>query len=270
MPSVALGDRRIFYESDGDRGARVVFVHGFRNSGQSWSLVRERLNTTALASWYLDLPGCGRSSTPPTWQECTVDRYASDVYEFCSTLGLGDVVLVGHSLGGGIALQTALDHPELLRGLVLVAPTPADGLGYLSDEQVASLIHPSDDELVSVAHAAFHRQPTEAVFEALLATVRAASSVHVEGAIRSQREFSVADRLRELAAPTLVVGGDRDRHVPIRHTLRTAADIRRCSVQICHNVGHAPFLEMPDQFTELLEGFVIDDLSSLGTDSRSR
>jgi len=267
MPTVALGDRRIFYERDGAEGVHLVFVHGFRNSGESWSLVRERLKGTALSSWYLDLPGCGRSSTPATWQECTISRYADDVYEVCSSLGLSEVVLLGHSLGGGIAIKIALDHPELLRGLVLVAPTPAGGIGYLSDEQLESLIHPSDEELLSVAHAAFHRQPSDAVFQTLLATVRAASSVHVEGAVRSQREFNVAGRLSEIATPTLVIGGDRDRHVPIRHTLRTAAAIRRCSVQIYHSVGHAPFFELPDEFTELLERFVMDDVANLRSES---
>ena len=52
-----------------------------------------------------------------------------------------------------------------------------------------------------------------------------------------------------------------DRHVPIRYTLRTAAAIRRCAVQIYHSVGHAPFIEVPEEFTELLEEFVLDDLT---------
>lgn len=262
MPEAWLRDRRIFYEVQGTGADCLLFVHGFRNSAESWSLVRERLDTDRFCAWYLDLPGCGRSGTPPTWKDCTVAQYADDVYQFCSAQGLREVVLIGHSLGGGVAMLVALDHPEVLRALVLVAPTPADGLGYLRDDQLDSLINPSDDELVAVTRAAFHRPPSEAVFDRLLATVRTASPSHVEGAIRSQRAFNVADRLAEISTPTLVVAGDRDRHVPIRHTLRTAATIRHCAVQICHNVGHAPFFEVPDDFAALVQGFVGNDLSS--------
>src|SRR5439155_934966 len=82
-----------------------------------------------------------------------------------------------------------------------------------------------------------------------------ASPAHVEGAVRSQLEFNVTARLNEIATPTLVVAGDRDRHIPIRYTLSTAAAIRRAGVQIYHNVGHAPFFEVPDRFTQLLEQF---------------
>ena len=70
----------------------------------------------------------------------------------------------------------------------------------------------------------------------------------------------MADRLAEITTPTLVVGGDRDRHIPVRYTLRTAAAIRRCSVQIYHAVGHVPFVEVPDEFAALITQFALTEL----------
>lgn len=262
VPTVGVAGQDVYYDADGRAGRNVVFVHGFRNSSESWAPVRGRIPTGVIRAWFLDLPGCGRSATPSSWEACTVDAYVDCLYRFCSELGLADVVLVGHSLGGGIAMTVALEHPELLHGLVLVAPTPADGIGYLSESQLASLIDPTEIELEALARAAFHRAPAEEDFERLLATVRAASRVHVEGAVRSQRDMRVAARLAEINTPTLVVGGDRDRHVPIRHTLRTAAAIRRCSVQIYHNVGHVPFFEVPDDFAALIDRFILSELAS--------
>jgi pimeloyl-ACP methyl ester carboxylesterase len=264
VPKVRVNDQDVFYEmvrSTASRGPSVVFIHGFRNTSESWHPVRSRIESAGLVACYLDLPGCGASSTPPTWRQCTVEAYADCVHRFCQLLGLNDIVLVGHSLGGAIALTVALEHPELLAGLVLIAPAPAGGLGYLSEEQIASLIDPSPKELEALARAAFHRQPPEAEFEHLLAVVRSASSQHVKGAIESQRTLQLTDRLGEIRTPTLVVGGDRDRHVPIRHTLLTAAAIRRCGVQIFHEVGHAPFFEVPDEFTTLVAHFVLDELT---------
>jgi sigma-B regulation protein RsbQ len=262
MPAVTIeGDCSIFYNTCGEGPQQLVFVHGFRNSAESWAPVRDRLDPTRSTSWYLDLPGTGNSSTPQTWADCTIARYAENVHQFCQTLKLTDAVLIGHSLGGGTALQAALQYPDAFKALILVAPTPAAGISsYVSHEQLESVISPSDDQLVAFARAAFHRQPDHELFDRLLVTVRAASSQHVEGAMRSQHAFDVADQLAELSMPVLVVAGDRDRHIPVRHTLLTAAGIRRCGVQIYHNVGHAPFFEVPDEFVALLEGFVLTDL----------
>ena len=261
MPTVTIAtDGPLFYDTSGEGAEQLVFVHGFRNSAESWAPVRDRLDPTRSTAWYLDLPGTGRSFTPPGWADCTIARYAENVHEFCLALKLTDPVLVGHSLGGATALQAALQHPEAFKGLVLVAPTPAAGIGsYVSQEQLQSLISPTDDELIAFTRAAFHRPPDPELLDRLLVTVRGARRQHVEGAMRSQHGFDVTAQLANLNLPVLVIAGDRDRHVPIRHTLLTAAAIRRCRVQIYHNVGHAPFFEVPDDFVALLEGFALEE-----------
>jgi pimeloyl-ACP methyl ester carboxylesterase len=110
-------------------------------------------------------------------------------------------VLVGHSLGGGTALQAALQHPRAFKGLVLVAPTPAAGISsYVSHEQLESVISPTGDQLATFAGAAFHRQPDQQLFYCLLVTVQVASPRHVEGAMRSQHAFDVTGQLGGTAA----------------------------------------------------------------------
>ncbi|TML43267.1 MAG: alpha/beta fold hydrolase [Actinobacteria bacterium] len=107
----------MLYAADGSGGGpSAVFVHGFRYSAESWAPVGDRLATASLSAWYLDLPGCGRSSTPPTWKGCTIEAYAKCVAQFCAALGLTAVVLVGHSLGGGVALQVAVGWSRWDRG----------------------------------------------------------------------------------------------------------------------------------------------------------
>src|SRR5450755_1095030 len=73
MPTVTIeADRSIFYETSGEGPQQLVFVHGFRNSTESWTPVRDRLNPGRSTSWYLDLPGTGHSFTPETWADCTI------------------------------------------------------------------------------------------------------------------------------------------------------------------------------------------------------
>ena len=70
------------------------------------------------------------------------------------------------------------------------------------------------------------------------------------------RDFVVADRLAELDLPTLLLCGDRDRHVPLANHLATWRAIRRCGLQVYFDVGHVPFAEVPDRFAEDLGRFL--------------
>jgi pyruvate dehydrogenase E2 component (dihydrolipoamide acetyltransferase) len=260
VPLQDLGEVRIYYERSGTGPQHIVFVHGLRNSGDVWRTTRERLNQQRFTSWFLDLPGCGHSPAPKRWEHCTIERYAEDTFGFCRDLGITDAVLVGHSLGCGIAALLALDHPELIRGLVLAAPVSFQGLDYVPADWQEALIHPTDEKTRYLARLAFHRMPDDEMFARLLDMLSSASPVHVEGAVRSMRDFRIIDRLGELHTPTLVVEGDRNHHVPLPNTLNIAAAVPGCLLQVFHNVGHVPFIEVPDEFVALLEEFVGVDL----------
>jgi sigma-B regulation protein RsbQ len=203
-----------------------------------------------------DLPGCGASDRPDSWERCTIDAYARDIASLVEACGLNRPVLVGHSMGAGIGLRVALDSPDLISGLVLVSPASTRGLDFVSADQVERLMHPTDEGLVALARAAFQRPPPADVLDQALATVRSASLPHREGAVRSMRDFRVEQELGSLGCRTLLIAGDRDRHVPLRNHLATAMAIPRCGLQIFHDVGHVPFAEVPDEFDEVLSRFL--------------
>jgi sigma-B regulation protein RsbQ len=260
MPNQLVAGLQVHYEIEGTGPQCIIFVHGFRNSTESWQPVRDRLDGQTFTACFVDLPGCGRSDAPVSWERCTIESYAGVVDELCATLGMTNPVVVGHSLGGAIAIRLALDHAHLPRALVLVAPASTRGFDFVADGADEALINATPEEARRFARAAFHVPPDEDAFEELMAAVLAARHAHIEGAVRSMRDFHVLDALAKITAPTLIVAGDRDRHVPIRSTLTTAAAIPRALVHIFHNVGHVPFVEVPDQFTALLDEFVLRDL----------
>src|SRR5215472_16709666 len=233
----------------------LVLVHGSRNAGGVWRPLMERLphGYTAIAP---DLLGCGTSGRPASWERCTGSAYARDVAALIEDLELDRPVLVGHSLGAGIGIRVALDRPGLLRGLVLVSPTSTRGIDFISPEQIEAHLHPTDDELVSFAHAAFRRPPPPDLVDQVLDVVRSASPQHVEGVVRSMRDFYVESELAQLACRTLLIAGDRDRHVPIRNHLATAMAIPRRGLQVFADVGHVPWVEVPDEFDRVLLRFL--------------
>jgi len=172
---------RVRFEVTGSGSEHVIFVHGLRNSADTWWPVQDHIDPRRYTATYVDLPGCAESETPPSWEHCTIDAYAEFVKAFCEAIGITNPAFVGHSLGGGVGLAMTLAAPGFLRCLVLVAPVSTQGLDFVSDEQFDLLLNPSDAEVVEFARAAFHRPVPEDAFERLVATVRAARPAHSKG-----------------------------------------------------------------------------------------
>jgi len=116
---VDLGGRPAVY-GDGGTGPTIVFLHGWGLSGHTYRSALKRLLARNLRVVAPALPGCGGSASlaePPA----DLRAYAQWVAQFCDAVGIDEpVVFMGHSFGGGVAVQTAHDHPKLVRGLVLV------------------------------------------------------------------------------------------------------------------------------------------------------
>jgi sigma-B regulation protein RsbQ len=243
------------YDVVGEGLVPAVFVHGFQNSGATWRSTATALGTDITAV-LPDLVGCGDSSRPASSERCSIEADAADIAALIDHLGLERPVLVGHSLGAGIVLRLALDQPDIARSIVVVAPISTRGLDFVSPEHVERLAYPSVDEQLALLRAAAYRPlPAERLAE-LEAIVRRATPEHIEGSARAMRDFVVEGELANLAVPTLLVAGDRDRHVPLRNHLATALAIPRCGVQIFHDVGHVPFLEVPDAFVDLVRRWI--------------
>jgi pimeloyl-ACP methyl ester carboxylesterase len=117
---VAVGGDRIHYVTRGE-GSPIVFVHGLNGQLDNFSY----LDMDALAAKHrvvvLDRPGSGYSTRGPA-SRATLSAQAVTVAAFIRALGLDKPVVVGHSLGGAVALALALNHPELISGAALIAP----------------------------------------------------------------------------------------------------------------------------------------------------
>lgn len=108
----------------GDGPARVVFLHGLFGQGKNFTAVAKAISDLATST-LVDLPNHGRS---PWTEDHTYPALAASVAELLSELD-APVCLVGHSMGGKVAMRTALDFPELVERLMVVDISPAVGLG---------------------------------------------------------------------------------------------------------------------------------------------
>ena len=238
-------DLAVWQSGTGDRD--LVFVHGFQNDHTAWRPLVERLDGARYRFTSYDLVGCGASGAAGAWERCTIEEYGADLTGLCDALGLDRPVVLGHSLGAAIALRAALANPGRFAGIVLVAPASTSGLDFLRDEAgFMALAYPTREQQHALARAAFRRPLPEGDIRELLAVIDLASSQHIEGAARAMRTFACQPDLSALDVPTLLVCGDRDRHVPLRNHLATWQAIPRCGLQVYFDVGHVPFAETPD------------------------
>src|SRR5438132_1597853 len=134
MPFVSTPRLRVHYEEAGAGPEVFVFVHGNFASWRWWKPVLDKLP----AGWRgiaPDLRGCGETGDAPdaTRAPFAIPELSADLGSFVDALDLGVVHLVGHSLGGAVALQYALQHQARVRSLTLVAPAPPTGLSALRE-----------------------------------------------------------------------------------------------------------------------------------------
>ncbi|HTX12974.1 MAG TPA: alpha/beta fold hydrolase [Solirubrobacteraceae bacterium] len=267
-----LHGRPVTYAEVG-AGPVLLLVHGMGGGYENWREVIEPLarRYTVVAP---DLPGHGASA--PGNGDYSIGALAAGLRDLLVALGHERATLVGHSLGGGIAMQLAYQFPELAERLVLVS---SGGLGPEVSLLLRAAALPGSElwitataRTASWAGAAVRRglakvglRPTTDVAEvargyasladpgrraAFLATLR--SVIDVGG-----QRIDGTDRLYLAAAlPVLIMWGARDPIIPVSHGERAHSAIAGSRLEIFDGVGHIPQLEAPARFVAALERFL--------------
>ena len=222
---------RTRYVEDGveHSGTPLIVVHGYNGSCDYWyplflpSLAQER---RVIA---LDLPGNGLSGKLPTH---TIESYVEFLAAFLDVLGIAQTDLMGHSMGGMLAIAMAARHPERVRRLVLV---DSAGLPELAGPhwQVP---------LRAVTDSSMRQWKLYPTFVKIGLRARTAR----EG-LNLIRNYSVRRDLWNVRAQTLVLWGSRDRLVPVEHGAFMARHIRGARLAVVRGAGHMPFYERPEE-----------------------
>ena len=266
---VDLHGHNVVYRRAGS-GPPVVLVHGMVNSSRHWSAVARRLATRydVIAP---DLVGHGDSATPRG--DYSLGAHAAVIRDLLASLGIERATLVGHSLGGGVAMVFFWQFPQRVERLALVS---AGGLGREVSPLLRTASLPGVKALIS---AAAHPGVTSGLQRAgerlrtrgsglgvqLQAVARALQPLESPGAReafvqtlravidpRGQR-VSANDRLYLLeAVPTLIAWGDRDRTIPVEHGLAAHAALPGSRFVSLPGAAHFPHLETPDLLADAL------------------
>ncbi len=265
MPTYfAPGGSSVHYEEAHPTGhPPVVLLHGLGAMGESWRLqfpVLEALNFRVVAP---DLPGFGWSSWPGG--KVSIPRFAQLIAQFMEGVGAHPAHVVGISLGGTVALQLALDFPEMVRSLVLVntfarlRPRTLNEWAYLLKRTLVARIMGVEKQADLVVQRIFPRPDQEALRRTLREQILRANPKVYRATMSALFRFNALPRLGEIRVPTLVVTGDQDTTVPpALQEAQLVRGIPHARHVIIPGGGHAVIADSPDAFNRVLETFYKD------------
>jgi pimeloyl-ACP methyl ester carboxylesterase len=253
MPFVQAGDVRLHYVQQGEGEEPLVFVHGYTGGLRDWEEILPLLPPTVRA-YAFDLRGAGESEKPG--RGYTIPQYAADIERATRELGLDTFTLIGHSMGGGVAMQFAVSYPERLRRLVLVAPVSSNGVQAMDPavrEQLKAF-RGNREVARAMAKAFMVRPRTDAQIERGIDNNLAWEDDAYDEAYESLRTLRLGEQVAALTLPTLMIAGDRD--FLRAANVEDAQRIPGCALQVFYRVGHMIQQEVPDQFVETLVDFI--------------
>jgi len=279
VPASELVDYGSFTQVDGmdihvlakGRGVPIILIHGFTSNIYTW-----RFNTDELAKGFsvyaLDLPGFGYSEKPDKGDfDYSIDGYADFIVSFMDAMGIRKAVLVGNSMGGGVALKTYLKHPKRVDKIVLV-----DSMGYPSEgghflvfqlmrypvigEVLMSLNYRPvvessmkggvyyDNSFVTddVVDSFFNVYKTENAGKTPLWVMRSFSE---------KFPFEEGD-MEKVKVPTLIIWGAEDNLISAGAADLFARDIADSKAIVLPEAGHLPHEEKADVVNDLISDFV--------------
>lgn len=272
MPYLDTPGLRFHYEAAGTGRTKAILLHGNFATSRWWQPILERV-PRGFTIYAPTLRGFGE--TRGDGRARSMLELAEDIRELARALSIDRFHLVGHSLGGAVALQYALSWPETLRGLDLVAPAPGDGLEAMRSRSdfMGRLMAWTDPDLPasrlslamgmqwsrllgtyrpSIANALARMMPSadpETVgFEALLADAAAVADATLLDMYEALRRWDIRARLPQLRVPTRILAGRRDALVSLESLEALAAALPRAELAVWDEVGHSPQLEAPEAF----------------------
>lgn len=271
MRGGAVDGLALHYLADG-RGPVVVLLHGLGGFAASWRRTVEALAAQATV-YALDLPGFGRSGKPRVRYD--LEFFAAALHGFLDALGIAGASLVGHSLGGAVAVRYALSRPARVDRLALLGAL-VPGIGYRPSWVYRLLARPGLGEALAlvgcrpVYRAAlarcFHRPRTEEVeflvecdhgertgWEARRAYLATLRGVRED---LEQRGDAFRRALAMLDLPVLLIHGRQDPVVPAAHCGQVAGSLPRATVGWLEACGHFPQLEHPEIVNDWLSQFL--------------
>lgn len=231
------------------KGTPVVFIHGAGGSTLTWLLQRssfERTNQVIL----IDLPGHGRSAGDPL---DSIDACSETIRNTLEDLKTGPVHLVGHSMGGAIAMHLAATYPGFARSIILIG-TGAKLKVY--PEILKEILEDKEKTARSIIDTAYSPNAPAALKEKSLEEYLKNDAKTIFNDFTACDRFNFMESLREIAVPALVICGTDDRFTPPKYSRYLVENIPGAKLELIEGTGHMVMIEKPQEVNEAIGKFI--------------
>lgn len=257
---IDAGGRRIRYLALGEGdGVPIVFIHGFGGDLNNWQFNQEAL-ADGRPTYALDLPGHGGSTKDLGGGHVHVGALAAAVFVFLDAKGIARAHLVGHSLGGAIALDLALNHAERVASVTAICSAglgPEINMDYIDGFMQArrrKQLQPVLEMLVADA-SMVSREMIEDVlrFKRLDGVDTALNRIIDDTFAGGHQSLQLTARLTDIRVPVAVIWGRQDRIIPVSHSEGLPSNV---PVHVFDDAGHMVHMEKAAEVNELIKNFV--------------
>ena len=265
--TVAVGGQEIAFRQSPGNQRTVVFAHGNSSSSRPWGQLMAGQFGQRYRCLALDLPGHGRSAPASNHSIYSLPGYAATLAAFARALAAEDAVIVGWSLGGHTAIETAPSLPEaagfLISGTPPVASAAQMAEAFLPDPALNVGFSASVSQDQALAYASSFVAPGPALpLDEFVADILSTDGDAREGLFASVGEGRFADEgdiVATLRRPLAILQGENEQLVNLGYRRQlTIPALRRGAVQIVAGAGHAAHEEAPQELAGLLEQFIAD------------
>lgn len=265
---------KMAYIDEGEGPDTILFIHGLANYSLSW-----RKNIEGLKNHFrciaIDLPGNGFSDRGD--YSYSIDFFAGCIYDFIQQLQLKQVCLVGHSMGGQIALHLLINNPATASSLVLCAPagfetfTPVESNIYRSAIGFFDMFSTDENSLRKSIYSSFYHRPSQAdeLIDELIDIMKTyplrVYRQMIDACVHGMLQEPVYNNLHTIHQPTLVLFGERDALIPNRllhpTTTKQMAEqavklIPNAKLVMLTQCGHFLQIEKAEEVNDLIRDFL--------------
>ena len=256
MAFAYIREANIWYQDRGPRGEATVLHHGHTASEKNLQPLGSKLEKQhRLIS--MESRGVGRSQH--TREGYSLNSHADDVVNLMDYLKINSFNYIGHSMGGGLGFQLAINYPKRVKRLILLAPIPSSG--YKADKDFARKRDifrlnkniPLLKKLLRKRNTFWHRKKDSWFFQRAK-VICSCSHGHYFGMAKEMAQFNVSKDLKNIVIPTLFVCGKND--PLLKKNIADKFAIPASKMVILENAGHDIAVEQPDKLSKIISNFI--------------
>lgn len=261
---IDVSNHKVRYAESGETPTHVLLVHGLGGSAESWTNNMDKLSKHfhVVAP---DLIGFGYSAKPIV--HYTIKFFTDFLNKFMNEMGLKRANVIGSSMGGQIAAEFAIAHPNRVEKLVLISPAGIPPKTFKGTKQLKGYVKMFSaknlDEIrkalipVDADRTAVSEEYVRSVYQYTM--MEGAKHAFMSSLKESSVAPRLANRLGSIKSKTLVIWGKADRLIPVKYCEPFITKMDDCRLVLIEKCGHRPHAEKPTVFNELVISFLKDN-----------